>query len=174
MDLKQAIYNSVMKNADIATFEKILDLLQKADGQEEQERFYIALGHAQDAAVLCKLLDFAMSKGLRNSAIVSIISSAALNVKNRDVVWNYFKENVVFFQKTFGEGTYILPRLVKFITENFASKEKALEVDVFFKTHKFPGTERTVKQSIEKIHLNEAWLSKDIISINNFFNKQSK
>lgn len=44
----------------------------------------------------------------------------------------------------------------------------AQEVDEFFKNHKFPGTERTVQQSLETIRLNEAWLKRDEASIREF------
>lgn len=66
----------------------------------------------------------------------------------------------------------MLARLVKFTTENFASEEKALEVEQFFGKHKFPGTERTVQQSLETIRLNEAWLKRDENSIRAFLTRQ--
>lgn len=63
------------------------------------------------------------------------------------------------------QGGFLLARLVKYLTENFASEEKALEVEKFFKENEFPGTERTVSQSVETIRLNAAWLERDLPNI---------
>lgn len=72
------------------------------------------------------------------------------------------------FYNYFFQGGFLLARLVKFTTENFASEDKAQEVEEFFGKHKFPGTERTVQQSLETIRLNEAWLKRDESSIRAF------
>lgn len=59
----------------------------------------------------------------------------------------------------------MLSRLIKYLTENFATEEKAQEVEQFFKEHSFPGTERTVGQSLETIRLSVDWLRRDLDSI---------
>lgn len=56
----------------------------------------------------------------------------------------------------------MLSRLVKCLTENFANEARAVEVEQFFKKNLFPGTERTVSQSVETIRLNAAWLERDL------------
>lgn len=57
---------------------------------------------------------------------------------------------------------------MKYLTENFASEDKAQEVEQFFKENEFPGTERTVSQSVETIRLNAAWLKRDLPNITNY------
>jgi hypothetical protein len=59
------------------------------------------------------------------------------------------------------QSGFLLARLVKHTTENFASEEDAEEVEAFFRDHLSPGTERTVQQSCESIRLNAAWLRRD-------------
>jgi puromycin-sensitive aminopeptidase len=59
------------------------------------------------------------------------------------------------------QSGFLLARLVKHTTENFASEEDAEEVEAFFRDHPSPGTERTVQQSCESIRLNAAWLRRD-------------
>ncbi|KAJ8884436.1 hypothetical protein PR048_016293 [Dryococelus australis] len=66
------------------------------------------------------------------------------------------KLDIVMFQ-----GGFLLARLVKYSTENFANEACALEVEQFFKDHHSPGAERTVQQSCETIRLNAAWLERD-------------
>ena len=64
----------------------------------------------------------------------------------------------------------MLARLVKYLTENFASEERAQEIETFFKEHEFPGTERTVSQSVESVRLNAAWLQRDLIGVTEYLN----
>jgi puromycin-sensitive aminopeptidase len=66
----------------------------------------------------------------------------------------------------------LLSRLVKYLTENFASEEMADEVQSFFSKHEFPGTERTVQQSIETIRLNAAWLKRDLAALKKYLTDQ--
>lgn len=66
-----------------------------------------------------------------------------------------------------------MPRLIKHSTENFASEEHAKEVERFFESHSFPGTERTVCQAVETIRLNAAWLDRDLESITDYFQKET-
>lgn len=68
----------------------------------------------------------------------------------------------------------MLARLVKYLTENFATEEKATEIEQYFKEHQFPGTERTVSQSVETIRLNAAWLERDLCNITEYLNANSK
>lgn len=68
------------------------------------------------------------------------------------------------------QGGFLLARLVKYLTENFASEEKAQEVEQFFRDHEFSGTERTVSQSVETIRLNAAWLQRDLPNITEYLN----
>jgi puromycin-sensitive aminopeptidase len=59
------------------------------------------------------------------------------------------------------QGGFLLARLVKYTTENFASEEDAAQIEAFFRDHQSPGTERTLQQSCETIRLNAAWLQRD-------------
>lgn len=63
-----------------------------------------------------------------------------------------------------------MARLIKYLTENFATEEKATEIEQFFKENEFPGTERTVLQSVETIRLNAAWLQRDLSNITEYLN----
>ena len=57
--------------------------------------------------------------------------------------------------------------------ENFASEDKAVEVEKFFQDHPYPGTERTVQQATESIRLNVDWLKRDYQDIKTFLQGQA-
>jgi puromycin-sensitive aminopeptidase len=82
------------------------------------------------------------------------------------------KESLFYYLLIFKQGGGLLSRLVKYLTENFATEEMAEEVQSFFLEHEFPGTERTVQQSIETIRLNAAWLKRDLSALTNYLADQ--
>lgn len=73
-----------------------------------------------------------MSNEVRSQDTVFVISSVASSKLGRDLAWNYFKDNWDLFNERF-KGAFLLVRLVKSLTENFASEEKAIEIENFFK-----------------------------------------
>ncbi len=52
-------------------------------------------------------------------------------------------------------------KLVRSVTKNFMTEDKASEVADFFLEHHVPGMERIVSQVCERIRLSEAWLKRD-------------
>lgn len=66
------------------------------------------------------------------------------------------------------QGGFLLSRLIKYLIENFASEERAKEVEDFFQANPIPGTERTVSQAVETIRLNSAWLLRDQMQLTSY------
>lgn len=163
-DLRQMVYKAVMLTGDDQTFEKMLKLYRAAESQEEKDRFGLAFGAFRDPLVLQKVLDFSMSGEPRSTETVRMIAAVATNPKGRDLAWKFFKDNKKAFQSKYEDG-YLLSWMVSSLTEHFASEEKAQEVQKFFEENAFPGTDRTVQQSVETIRLGAKWLKRDRASI---------
>lgn len=166
-DLRMACYRAVLQSATSEVYEEMLNLYRSTDLHEEKDRISRALGSINNVELLQKVIQFAMSNEVRAQDAVFVIASVAINPLGRELSWTFFKENwkILFNQY---QGGFLLTRLVKHLTENFASEEKALEIENFFKTHDFPGTERTVQQSLETIKLNTAWLQRDLAKITEY------
>jgi puromycin-sensitive aminopeptidase len=162
-----ACYRAVLQSADEKVYEEMLNLYRATDLHEEKDRISRALGSISSVELLQKVIQFAMSEEVRAQDAVFVIASVAINPLGRDLTWTYFKENWKILLNQY-QGGFLLTRLVKHLTENFASDEKAQEIETFFKTHDFPGTERTVQQSIETIKLNAAWLQRDLVKITDY------
>ncbi|XP_070499206.1 puromycin-sensitive aminopeptidase [Chironomus tepperi] len=167
-DLRMTCYRAVLQTADEKVYEEMLELYRSTDLHEEKDRISRALGSISNPTLLQKVIAFSMCKEeVRAQDAVFVIASVAVNPKGRDLTWTFFKENWKILLDQYSGG-FLLTRLVKHITENFASEEKALEVDSFFKAHEFPGAERTIQQSIETIRLSTAWLNRDLAEITEY------
>ncbi|XP_050738577.1 puromycin-sensitive aminopeptidase-like isoform X2 [Eriocheir sinensis] len=159
-DLRSPVYKTVVSQADEKTYEQMLKLYREADLHEEKDRISRSLGATRDPNLIQRVLQFAMSSEVRNQDTIFVIISVAMTAPGRSAAWAFFKKNHQELLDRY-EGGYLVTRLIRYITENFASEEMASEVENFFRDKQIPGTERTVQQSLETIRLNAAWLQRD-------------
>lgn len=96
-----------------------------------------------------------------------LVHISRANKVGREIVWNYFKENHAMFIEKYESGG-MLSRLISGMLDDFASLDKLQEVSDYFAANAVPATERTVKQSLEKIKSNSEWLSRDSTNIKNY------
>ncbi|XP_040158146.1 puromycin-sensitive aminopeptidase [Anopheles arabiensis] len=170
-DLRSTCYRAVLQHGDLATYDEMLRLYRATDLHEEKDRISRALGSIGNVDILRKVIDFAMSEEVRAQDSVFVIVSVAINPKGRDLAWDYFCEHWQVLLNQY-EGGFLLARLIKYLTENFSTEERAKEVEQFFREHDFPGTERTVSQSIETIRLNADWMRRDLDAISAYLKQQ--
>jgi puromycin-sensitive aminopeptidase len=159
-DLRTVVYRGVLSVGDENTFNSIIKLYRESDMLEEQDRIGRSLGAIKKPELLKKVLEFSISDDVRSQDSVFIIISAGMSKTGREIAWQFFKDNKETFRERYPGGG-LISRLVKYVTENFVTEEMAAEVQQFFVENTFPGTERTVQQSIESIRLNAAWLKRD-------------
>ncbi|XP_011182080.1 puromycin-sensitive aminopeptidase isoform X2 [Zeugodacus cucurbitae] len=170
-DLRSTCYKAVLQNGDEKIFNEMLQLYRSTDLHEEQDRISRALGCIGNVNILRKVIDFAMSGEVRAQDSVFVIVAVAVNPKGRDMAWEFFKDNNQKLLQQY-QGSFLLTRLIKYLIENFASEERATEVENYFKENQFPGTERTVSQAVETIRLNANWLNRDLDSLTAYLKNQ--
>lgn len=170
-DLRTPIYRAVVSAGDAETFETVVKMYRETDLQEERERILRSLGAFKDDALLKKVLEFAMSEDVRPQDTTFTITAVASSYQGRLITWNFFKQNYKTIIDYFSNA-FLLPRLIKCITENFATEEKAAEIKDFFEMHPTPIATRTIQQSIETIKLNAAWLERDVKDIKQFLTEK--
>ena len=159
-DLRGPVYRAVASRCDDKTYDQLLKIYRESELQEEKNRVSNSLGGAKDEHRLEQVLEFALGKEVRSQDSVSVVVSASVSKVGRDLAWGFFQKNKDEFAKRY-DGGFLIARLVKSITEDFASEERAQEVTSFFATNNFPGTERVVNQSVETIRNNASWLGRD-------------
>ncbi|KAL1129384.1 hypothetical protein AAG570_013911 [Ranatra chinensis] len=166
-DLRAAVYKAVLSVGDENTYNTMLKLYRDETLQEEKDRICRALGAIGDTSILSKVLLFAMSDEVRSQDKVFVIISVAMTKVGRQLAWDFLKSNWDELLNRY-EGGFLLARLVKHTTENFASDDMATEIEEFFSTRDTSAAERTIQQSIESIRLNAAWLRRDRDHISQF------
>jgi len=162
-DLRSAVYASVLSDADEAMLQKFIDMHNSSDLQEEKMRIATSLGSVRGEELIRKVLNFAISPSVRSQDSVSVICAVSGNTSTKlssELAWQFVKENWPTIYSRYSSG-FLITRLVKSVSENFATKEDFEEVDNFFKQNPVPAAQRSLQQALESIQNNTAWLGRN-------------
>jgi aminopeptidase N len=146
-------------------------LYENSDQHEEKVRMLRAMSMFSDNDLLKKTLAISLNHDLvRNQDVVSLVTSIANNNAGLTMAWDFVKSNWPEFDRRYGDGGFAIMRLVA-MTGNFISSRKADDVKAFFENNPTPSATRTIKQSIERINLNAAWLDRYDNDLQRWFSK---
>jgi puromycin-sensitive aminopeptidase len=156
-DLRGVVYSLAAQAGDESTYQQLWDLERKADLQEEKIRLLVSLARFRQPELLQETLERALTSEVRSQDTITVISAVAANLRGREPAWNFVKNNWSELDRRYGGGGFGIMRLVS-ITNHFADLEKLADVENFFREHPAPAAERTIRQALERIRLNAAWL----------------
>ncbi|GAU31295.1 hypothetical protein TSUD_315040 [Trifolium subterraneum] len=156
-DIRRAVYVAVMKRASKSNrsgYESLLKVYRETDLSQEKTRILGSLASSSDPDLILEVLNFMLSSEVRSQDAVFGLN---VNWEGRDVAWAWLKEHWEHIAKTYGSG-FLVTRFVSAVVSPFASLEKAKEVEEFFASHPMPSIARTLKQSLERVHINANWV----------------
>ncbi|KAI4380853.1 hypothetical protein MLD38_006993 [Melastoma candidum] len=156
-DIRRAAYVAMMQNVSISNrsgFDSLLKVYRESDLSQEKTRILASLGSCPDPGVILEVLNFVLSPEVR---IQDAVFGLAVSYEGRETTWEWFKGNWEYISKTWGSG-FLITRFVSGVVSPFASLERAKEVEEFFSTRSNPSITRTLKQSIERVHINAQWV----------------
>jgi len=166
-DIRACVYKICMLHGDKTTQDTFMSLYKASSSQEEKDRLSRNMGVTSNETLLKSLFEFTM-KEVRSQDIPFVIYFAAFSSpEGGRFVWNYFKENYDKFVEIYGTSDLMI-RLSKFVSENFASASAADEIEKFFE-EKRGSVERGVRQNVEAIRLQAAWLARDRAALMDYF-----
>ncbi|KAI4316496.1 hypothetical protein L6164_024476 [Bauhinia variegata] len=156
-DIRKATYVAVMWRAGKSNrlgYESLLKVYRETDLSQEKTRILSSLSSSPDPDLVFEVLNFMLSPEVRSQ---DAVFGLAVSQEGREIAWTWLKENWEKISKTYGSG-FLITRFVSAVVSPFASFEKAKEVEEFFATHSTPAIARTLKQSLERVHINANWV----------------
>lgn len=159
-DLRGVVFSLVGQEGDRAVYDRIWELERAAELHEEKIRLLMSLARFQQHDLLRETLDRSLSDDVRLQDTIFVVSAVAANNRGRDLAWEFLKEQWDEFDRRYGGGGFGLMRLVA-ITNAFTTNERKDDVAAFFEAHPTPAAERTIRQALERIALNVAWLDRN-------------
>jgi len=158
---------------DAKVYDEVLEMYKTADLPEFKINTLKALGFSRDTALLTRTLEMGLDeKIVKPQDTMYCFAYVAMNRHGRELAWKFLQDNWEKIMKQFGDGQFILGRLISYCTKYFTSEEKAKEVEKFFADKDLPSAARTIKQSLESIHSYAAWLARDKEAVAKFLTEQ--
>ncbi|GMP84067.1 hypothetical protein CsSME_00037742 [Camellia sinensis var. sinensis] len=156
-DMRKAAYVAVMQNVSTSNrsgYELLLKVYRETDQSQEKTRILGSLACCSDPDIVLEVLNFLLSPEVRSQDAVYGIH---VNIEGRETAWRWLKDNWDHISKTWGSG-FLITRFISAIVSPFSSSEKAFEVEEFFASRAKPSISRTLKQSVERVHINAKWV----------------
>ncbi|XP_042408364.1 aminopeptidase M1-like [Zingiber officinale] len=157
-DIRKAAYVAVMQTVDSSNkkgYESLLRVYRETDLSQEKTRILSALACSSDPVIILDALNFVLSSEVRNQD--AIHGLYGVNIEGREIAWTWLKDNWDYISKTWGSG-FLITLFISYTVSQFASDEKANEIEEFFASRTKPSIARTVKQSIERVRNNAKWI----------------
>ncbi len=167
-DIRGVVLALSARQGDRSMYETMWELRRRAPTQEEQVRLLVALTQFQQKDLLQDTLERSLSREVRHHETIRAVIEVAGNRHGRELAWRFLKDNWPEFDRRYGEGGFGLMRLVS-ITGGFTTQEMLEDVQEFFQAHPVPAAERSIRQSLERIRLNIAWLDKNRDELARYF-----
>ena len=159
-DLRGVVFSLVAQSGDRAVYDRMWELERAAELHEEKIRFLISMARFQQEELLRETLERSLTDDVRLQDTIFVVTAVAANNQGRNFAWDFLKEQWEEFDRRYGGGGFGLMRLVS-ITNHFTTNEQRDDVEAFFDAHPTPAAERTIRQALERIALNVAWLDRN-------------
>ena len=136
-------------HGDQALFDRFVQALNGTSDQVLRRRYMTALSHFENPEILPKAVQLGTSSAIRNQDAAYYLSDFLRHPETRAQAWKYIQThwNDVEKQLTTSSGGVIVTAAGQFCDEDAASN-----VSAFFKVHPVPASERTLRQSVERIN----------------------
>ena len=159
-DLRGVVFSLTSQQGDADTYNTLWDLQKSAESQEEKVRLLLALTRIPDPELISDVLHRSLTDDVRSQDTVSVVGAVSANPKGKALAWDFLKDNWDTFMERYGHGGFMLMRLVG-LPRGFTTRERLEEVREFYESHPAPAAERSVRQTIEGLELNVAWLERN-------------
>ena len=149
------------QSGDRSVQDALWDLQRNATTEEEKVRVLGALTEFTDRNLLQATLERVLDvEYVRTHNAVGVMARMSMNPQGRDLAWQFLKDNWDEFERRYADGGFAIMTLVG-ITGRFTTEDKAEDVSKFFADHNVASAERTIRQSLEAIRINAAWLARN-------------
>lgn len=131
----------------------------------------IALGNAQDTALLQRTFDFLFSGHVKTQDFMYFFASLSSNPRSRRTLWETVKARFDELVKSF-EGNFSLANLIKSSISTFTSDKDAADIRQFFEKRDTSKFSMSLAQGLDSVHAQARWLERDVTDVQSWL--QSK
>ncbi|XP_065821852.1 leucyl-cystinyl aminopeptidase [Labrus bergylta] len=167
-DLQQAVFNvAAQSNED---WETLRDLYSHVTFDAEKRKMLRGLASTQDAWRIVWILHAGL-KGdvIQTQELPLVISTVCSGFTGYLFVWDFIQENWDSLIEKFPVGSFAIQSIIKSATSQFSTQAHLDQVTSFFSGLKERGSQmRSVQEALETIRLNQRWMDKNLVVLQNW------
>ena len=167
-DIRLMVFSNVARTGVEKYYDQMWDAHNSAELHEEKVRLLMGMTRYSNPEIINDLLKKTLSNQIRSQDTISVISGIMSNNLGRELGWDFIKSNWEEIDRRYGDGGFGIMRLIGNLS-GFRTLEKSQEIQEFFAENPAPGAERTIRQSLESIAINNAWLNKNKSELESWF-----
>eukprot|EP01132_Coremiostelium_polycephalum_P011218 gene11218-13743_t len=150
-DIRNTVLASVLVNGGESEQQEIIEKYLKSHQTADKISFLSVLPMGSTESLVEKALEFSVSKDVRSQDTYMVWVSVPNKFKS--VAWKYLVKNFQSIDKQFHESG-LFPRIIMGCLKSRLPQSSIDEVEKFFKDHPVPIAERSIKQDLETIIIN--------------------
>lgn len=170
-DLRSSIYSIVARTGGEKEYKILRAMYKNETLHQEKNRISYTLGLFQNPTIVEKTVRFALSKEVRKQDSIAILAFT-LNPVNKEIAWEFIKNNWPVLKERYGSIGNPLSNLIKSLAV-FNTQEKYNDIQKFFKKNPIPSSARAIEQTLEKIDTNIGWIQRESKHIVSFLDKNA-
>ena len=148
-ELAFAAFRVATSDGDQAFYNRILGRLKAAKTPEEEIGYQQSLTQFADPALLENTLEFALSTQVRSQDSALVIASVMQNPDGQKLAWDFVRSH---WEKIQSRGEELAGIFIVRSAGSFCDAGLRDQLQDFFAAHHDPASERTLKQSVERIN----------------------
>lgn len=166
-DIRGIIYTTVARHGDAQTFDKMLEMHNASNSNEEQLKLTAALTNFKQPELIKRALDIAKSEHVRLQDVMYWVAYSFGNRYAKQASWDWMVENWEWLQQNLGEDLSFY-RMPIYAARASSDIDFLPRYKKFFETVAKPGLDRSIKQGIEMIQWQSAWKQRDLKTIKTY------
>uniref|UniRef100_A0A7S4NEL5 Aminopeptidase n=1 Tax=Odontella aurita TaxID=265563 RepID=A0A7S4NEL5_9STRA len=163
-DMRAAVFKIYLKsaaNGSTAEYDHVKSYYASASDNAERKHVLASLGHAPSDSLKRATMEWSTSGEIKVQDFFYAMGSVGRSSKRgREISWEYLKAQIERMEDMIGKGSpSLMDACVVSCAGAFCSREKADEIETFFKEHHpLPKSERKITQMVESMRANAKFL----------------
>uniref|UniRef100_A0A1I7VNP8 Aminopeptidase n=3 Tax=Loa loa TaxID=7209 RepID=A0A1I7VNP8_LOALO len=173
-DLRLTIYGMMGRHYGKEGFQELKEIYETAGFGEVERNCIVAMPQTSDVDLLKEVFEYGIKNGkVRPQDIIYLFYGACVNKSGQDFVWKYFKDSTkLLLQKFGGANSSLFQHCYRTSADCQCSSVMVKEVEDFvcscLEADEARTLNRTTRQIMESVHLNEQLLKRNADVINEY------
>lgn len=172
-DLRGAVFGTVARRGDQATFEALVHLHHTSHLTEEKNTLAAAITAFEQPEIIEQALELIQGENVRLQDATYWIAYSLMNRHAKERTWQWLKDNWQWLDEKLGTDLSFY-RMPLYVARVFSRADIKRDYETFFNTRMTPGLERSYKQGLEMLDWQTRWRERDSQRLIEHFQAKSR